>query len=192
MKILKIVIIIVLVQSFPGCCDPELTNSYLLTDYQKTLITVTDYHDLIYFDSLSNRFIATTQPKEKVIYTENEREEKCKYSEHERMWTFFNFLAEGFVIKVEIDLSYEAKFRLYKINTGAPFGDYFDLSCSGIYNFPIEEQITDISISGFDFKNVFVFENCSKVSDINRILYSPKNGIEFIEYKNGDYYKLNL
>jgi len=192
MRILKIISVVILVFSLTACCEPELIASYLLTDYEKSLITTTDYHDLIYLESSGQRFLATTQPRERVINTQSERGEKCGYTEHERIWTFINFERKGFSIKVEIDLADGQNFWLYKYaNDSASRDAEFNLNCGG-NPIPFEYQITDISISGFNFRNVFVFEDCSKKSDMTRIIYSAKNGIEFIEFKNGDYYKLNV
>ncbi len=192
MKILNIISFATLFFSLSACCEPQLTASYLLTDFEKSLITTTDYHDLIYLESSGQRFLATTQPRERVIYTQSERGEKCGYTEHERMWTFINVERKGFSIKVEIDLANGQNFWLYKYTNDSASSDAgFNLNC-GVNSLPLEYQITDISISGFNFKNVFVFEDCSKKSDITRIIYSAKNGIELIEFKNGNYYKLNV
>ena len=189
MKSIKILASIVLLQFFSGCCKPELIGSYLLTDYQKSMITVTTYHEKIYTDKSGERFVASTQPKETIIYTENPGEEGCKYSDHQRMWTFLNFQSKGFVIKIEIDGSCEACFRLYKIDTGAAFGDWLDLTNSET-DLPLKERFTNISVLGFDFKNVLVFVPQNKDSKIKQMLYSPEKGIEFIEYVNGDYFNL--
>ena len=194
MRTLKILAYPILAFMLSACCEPQLTASYLLTDNEKLLITPVGYDDLVYLVGTGGRFIATTQPKEDVISTESEKGEKCSYTEYERMWTFYNFTRQGFAIQVEINKSPVKSFRLSKFNTDTGSGSeaWFELTCGGNNSIPFEEQTTDISTSGFNFKDVFVFTNCSKTQDITRIIYSAKNGIELIEFKNGDYYKLNV
>ncbi len=188
MKLIKFLISIIIVQHLSSCCESELTNSYSLTDSQKSLIPITKYNELQYLDNHGFYYIATTQPREIVGYTRSPGAESCKYSTHERMWTYLNFLSKGFVVRIELDASYDTNFELYKLNEGAPFGDLFDLSCTWD-SIPLEERMKDTTIMGINFKNVFVFKDCSNGSSINQILYSPENGIEFIEYKNGDFLK---
>jgi hypothetical protein len=189
MKCAKVVSLIFPVFVLSSCCESEITDTYSLTDYEKSLITVTEYIDIQYVDQNNSYWYASTQPKEHVIYNESAGAESCKYTQNERLWTFLNFVSKSFAIQIELVADHGTTFSLCEYGINAPSsGDCFGLDCNGPY-LPIEERVTDISIQGFDFTNIFVFENCTKKSSIKRILYSTENGIEFIEYANGDYLK---
>ena len=67
----------------------------------------------------------------------------------------------------------------------------FDLACIGLYDKTIEERFINTSLYGFDYNNVLVFKNCETNSKINQIIYSKEKGIEFIEFDDNSWIKLN-
>lgn len=67
----------------------------------------------------------------------------------------------------------------------------FILTCDSDYNKQIQGHWQNITIHGFEFQNVLIFEHCSKNSQINRIIYLTTNGIKFIEFNYGKWFKLN-
>lgn len=57
----------------------------------------------------------------------------------------------------------------------------------------IDALTQDVELAGFSFNNVIVFENRDKkdIWDIEKMIYSKENGVEFILFKNGNWYKRN-
>lgn len=55
----------------------------------------------------------------------------------------------------------------------------------------IDALTEDTEVAGFSFNNVIVFENRDKkdIWDIEKMIYSKENGVEFILFRNGNWYK---
>lgn len=55
----------------------------------------------------------------------------------------------------------------------------------------IDALTEDAEVAGFSFNNVIVFENRDKkdIWDIEKMIYSKENGVEFILFRNGNWYK---
>ena len=57
----------------------------------------------------------------------------------------------------------------------------------------IDALTENIELAGFSFNNVIVFYNRDKkdIWDIEKLIYSKENGVEFILFRNGNWYKRN-
>ena len=49
--------------------------------------------------------------------------------------------------------------------------------------------LNDLDLSGFTFNNVLLLEKTTEDGNINKIIYSKTNGIEFILFEDGTWYK---
>ncbi len=52
-----------------------------------------------------------------------------------------------------------------------------------------DNALQNITLNGFTFNNVLVFVKVSEGGSINKIIYSKTNGIEFILFEDGTWYK---
>lgn len=174
-----------------SCCKDEIVESYKLNVFEKILIPYTSYQEFNFIDDQGNTFIANSQPKESQIYTDRVGPESCRLIEFERETNFLNFQSKGILIKLELIADEFTYFSLRITSENSDNNGRFDLGCQGLFNLSIQERLTDISINQFEFKNVLVFQNCSESTGIERIVYSNINGIEFIEFDDGKWLKLN-
>jgi hypothetical protein len=192
MKIYLKSILILLVLGLSGCtCEESIIDSYLLSDYEKSLIPFNDYQDLFYLNENGQQIIATTQPRILQLKKRFRGPESCEYWEIESISNFINFNQNGFSIRLSLDTSNDITyFKIgYKIqNSDNTEDEYFE----NLIN-PSNEQVVDINLNGFEFENVYVFNNSllNENSTIELILYSSEGkGIEFISFENGKYLKL--
>ncbi len=188
-KILPLFAITLLIYSC--ICEDEIVESYKLNEFEKSLIPYTSYQELGFVDDEGNTFIANSQPKESIIDTNRAGPESCRLTEYEEETNFLNFQSKGILIKLELTADNFTYFSLGITSENSDNNGLFDLACEGLFNLSIQERLTDISINQFDFQNVIVFQNCSESTEIERIIYSNINGIEFIEFNDGKWIKLN-
>ena len=189
MKLDKITLILFFIIS--GCCNDEIVESFRLNEFEKSLIPYDSYNELTFIDNDGNTFIANSQAKESIIDTSRPGPESCQLTEYEYETNFLDFQSKDILIKLELSSLYDTSFSLSLTSDNSDNNGVFYLSCEGLFNLSIEERLTDISINQFDFQNVLIFQNCSESTEIERIVYSNINGIEFIEYNNGKWLKLS-
>ncbi len=182
---------ILLILGLYGCCNEDLIDTYLLSDYEKSLIPFIDYQDLIYTDENGQQIKATTQPRIMKLERDYRGPESCEYWEAESISNFIGFPENGFAIKLDIgtfsDLTF---FRLEYVipNSDNSENEYFE----DLIN-PTSEQVVDINLNGIEFENVYVFNNnfLNENSKIDQILYSSEGkGVELISFIDGKYLKL--
>jgi hypothetical protein len=192
MKIYLKSILILLVLGLSGCtCDESIIDTYLLSDYEKSLIPFNDYQDLFYLNENGQLIKATTQPRILQLERQSLGPESCEYWEIESISNFINFNQNGFSIRLNLDTfnditSFNIKYGIQ--NSDNTEDEYFE----NLTN-PSNEQVVDINLNGFEFENVYVFNNSllNENSTIELILYSSEGkGIEFISFENGKYLKL--
>ena len=188
----KILFLIAVTLLFYGCgCEDEIVESYKLNEFEKSLIPYESYQELSFIDDEGNTFIANSQPKENIIDTNRAGPESCRLTEYEEETNFLNFQSKNILIKLELTADNFTYFSLGITSENSDNNGLFDLACEELFNLSIQERLTDISINQFEFQNVLVFQNCSESTEIERIVYSNINGIEFIEFNNGKWLKLN-
>ncbi len=174
-----------------SCCEDQVVASYKLNQSERNLIPFTDFKRLNYKDQNNDKLIGLTQPKKYEIETDRDGPESCDLREFESMDNFIAFENRDFVFRLSVSkLNETVIFQMDKsILDSINSQEYFSLDCesSSIY---YEELITDISLQNFDFENILIFSDCDNISEINRVIYSKEKGIEFIEYDNNNYIKL--
>ncbi len=192
MKIHLKLISILLITALSGCCNEELIDTYLLSDYEKSLIPFNDYQDLIYINEKGIQIKATSQPRIIEMNRVNPGHENCEYWKVESISNFINFTEIGFSIQLNIgtinDLTSIFGLEYVIPDSDNSQNEYFDELIN-----PTNGQVVDLNFYGFDFKNVYVFNNnfLNKNSKIDFILYSSEGkGVELISYIDGKYLKL--
>lgn len=183
---------ILLILGFSGCtCEETIIDTYLLSDNEKSLIPFNDFQDLFYINENGQRIKATTQPRIIELERQYRGPESCEYWEVESISNFINFTQSGYSIQLNIvtfnDLtSFNLKYVIP--NSDNTKDEYFE----DLIN-PSNEQVVDINLNGFEFENVYVFNNnfLNEDSKIELILYSSEEkGVELISFKDGKYLKL--
>ncbi|MBZ9632180.1 hypothetical protein LB465_15465 [Salegentibacter sp. LM13S] len=180
--------LIILVTLLTGCCKEEVLGEDPLSDYEKELIPYNGYDEIEYLNEDGQIILAQSTPTKIESDRWKPGPESCSFTEYERSYSHLFFSSEDFTLKLEINKSYDGEFTI-EIGRGESY--IFSQGCRIFLDQPIEERITNISLAGDDFTNVLVFENCSADSKISKILYSSEKGIEYLEFSNGSFYKIN-
>lgn len=185
--------IVFLIFGLSGCCEPELTDKYLLSEHEKSLVPFNSYQDLMYENENGQNIKSSTQPRiiELIAEFPDHHGESCGYWEYEKLHNFVNFTSSGFSIK--LTLIALKGLTLFEINYGIPNSDnseneYF----TDILN-PSSEQAINVNLNGVEFENVFVFNNnnLNENSKVELILFSSEGkGIELISFYDGTFLKL--
>lgn len=177
-----------------SCCKDDIVTSYRLTDSERNLIPFIDFNRIPYTNQDGINFTGLAQPKEYKIDSERLGAESCNIRETESMYTFIGFENKDFVFQLTVS-KYSDDLVEFKINKSILDSinsqEYFSLQCNGASIYKEDTSKTNISLHGFDFEDVLIFKDCENVSEINQIIYSEDKGIEFIEYDNENYLKLN-
>lgn len=187
-KTLISLLLIPFIHSCESCEDSGSTASYKLTADEISLIPFTEFEKLSYFDQDGNILLGNTQPKIIENLTSGQEDESCQYIEYQEISTFLAFQPIDIAVRVWITKYDKANFLLTHYYPDSQ--ETLRLQTDGVDSV-ISDNITDLTILGFDFENILVFKSLNKESDTKQILYSIENGIEFIEYRNGSYLKLS-
>lgn len=175
---------------FIGCCKDQIVNSFLLADFEKEIIPYSGGENYTYVNRNGESITAVSTPVERKIDTERPGPESCDLSQYQVLKSRLRFQPLQFDIAIEITSLYGTRMQLRDIRYGEYDFRRFYLERE-FGEFPsIEESLTDISIADFFFENVLVFRDYEGSSEFHRILFSPQNGIVFIEYDNGSYLKI--
>lgn len=191
-RILSCIRTLILLFILHGCCEDEIVRSYRLNTFEKSLIPFHSSQKLTFIDEEGNIFFAHRGPKKVLIDTERSGPESCQLTEYEKETASIAFQSNDGreVLSIWLELtSYGTSFSLSGVKNSSSI-EQFELGCDAV-NLSIEERFTDVSMDQFDFKNVLIFQNCATSSEIERIIYSRVNGIEFIAFKNGKWLKLD-
>lgn len=178
---------------FTACCEKEVVERYELTSFEKDLIPFTEHSRLNYINEEGEIVVGLTQPKTIEIVTDYEDEESWSAWEHEKLTNYVGFEDREFVFEILVEKSAAGEQTFFEIRKSIldTFGStqYFLPDCER-ENQAIEDLLTDISLHGFEFNDVYLFLDCYMESEIEKMVYSAEKGIEFITYKNGNYLKL--
>lgn len=176
---------------FSGCCKDEIVNSYRLGQFEKTLIPYNTNNQLKFNDEEGNVVIFNSQPKVTNITVDRYGPESCRLFETETTKT--HLYIPSLELRLDIILSSFSNtlFTIRTLNQDSSLNASFELACIGLTDRNIEERFIDISIAQFDFQNVLVFQDCQGYSQIDQIIYSIENGIEFIQFSDGKWLKLD-
>lgn len=180
---------------FVGCGCKEETVRYSLNSFEKSIIPYNETKLLEYKDANGDIIAATAMKKEVLeINLNSSDDEGC-----------FNNIVES----QSFDLSFNNSNKLLYVKIAKSYNNRttFDISESdtlqkdmlGIYLIKnldtqdLEQNLSNVSIDGFQFNNVFVFEvNPINIeSEFETIVFSPKEGIVFLKKRAGGYLKIN-
>lgn len=189
---MKTVIIFFSMLLFVGCGCKEEIIRYPLNTYEKNIIPYTETQVLEYKNENVEIIKATVSGKEVSEKDLNiSDDEGCisNLMESHQCKIIFNNTKRNLFINVE--KSYQnTLFYIYEIDNNQQSMVNFDIKNYNNQN--IEEALTNISIEGFQYNDVFVFEvNPNNIeSDFETIVYSPQKGIVFLKKRTGGYLKL--
>ena len=175
-----------------GCCNEDLTGSYELSDYSKSLVPFVDYNELNYTNELDQRKVATTQTRTIETKTDKPGPESCQYSKYETLSNFINFQNPEF--SIQIDMSSNNGKETFGIRY-LEVGNNNSIENLNLENYNIsmdefKEAKKDTTILDFTFNDVYIFSN-EENSNIKTIVFSSSGrGIEFIEFTDGSFLKL--
>lgn len=179
---LILLLLVLLIQLLQGCTCKEISD-LSLTEYQQTLIPYQSADVLIFEDQNKQSIQAqvTAKIRDDFSYVESE---SCDPAIAERELASLRIPA--------IDRSFEIR-----VNARIPtFEIAFENSVywpSCPYDEVLEENLTDVTVDGYVYQDVFQFAFCAFIdSEIEFILYSPTNGVEFIKFEDGTYLRLLL
>ena len=167
-------------------CNDDSFESFELNEFERTIIPFTTEQNLEYINQSSQLFDAILSEKTIDNFNLNSSDdESCAVTLVETHRVEFTLTAtnQEFLILVEksrtdTQFNIVTDSRFFAIN-----------NCTSTFEI-IEPPTTDFSSDGFDFENVYIFDNCGSESLISKIIYSSVNGVEFIKLENGDYLKL--
>ena len=171
-----------------GCCKDEDVGRDLLTDYEEEIIQYNGYDDIEYINEEGQIGIAQSSTAKIARDIWRPGTESSSLWEYQTSTRHIIFRSEDFTLQIEIDKLLAGNFT---INIGRGESYYFGQDCRIPLVQPIEQRVTNISIEDYEFTNVIVFENCSDFSEISKIFYSAENGIEYLEFLNGSFLKIN-
>lgn len=181
-KSFPIFLLVALISACDVCRDPQSLGSYQLNEDEISLISYTDYTDLRYENQEGDIVLGSTQPK--IIEDLSNTEESCTFIEYQKVSSFLSFRSNDIAVRMKVEKYEKANFILTHY-----FPDSQESIGMGSGSADIETT-SDFSYLGFDFKDVLVFESSREESKTDLIVYSIKNGVELIAYRNGDYLKL--
>jgi len=188
----KSVFCLLIIFSIMGCCRDQIVSTYKIPVDQQYLIPFEQDAGLTYISQQNIAFSANAKQKKIEILEERSGPDSCN------LWVFdvlkssifinifelkFEFILSGGFNDDELILSMK---RLFKSGSHQ---DYRIVNANGQNHFS-EDLFTEIEINGFTFNNVLIFKT-SLLSEINQVIYSAENGIEYIDFDDGRYLKLN-
>lgn len=179
-------IILILLIIFTGCCQNEIIQTSFLSESEKHIIPYTSFQNLNFVDDEGTIFTATTSPAENEIITEYVYPHGCEQKEVEILKSSLSIPLKD--LNINIELRADDRNSLSVLNSTYPYG----YACQSSYDYHIQELYMDITLYEFEFKNVILFEDCSVGGEVERIIYSTTNGIEFIELTYGRWLKLSF
>ncbi len=179
-----------------SCCKKEKIDSLKIPEDKAYLIPFKENKTLTYISEQNAFFQANAKQKNIEVIEEFINPDDCGYWTFERLKssifinTFeFNFEFVLATNSIENELTLTVKLLL-KDDTNQYNEQDFQLVNCDKDNYFNNDLFTDIEINGFVFKKVLIFKSCYQ-SFINQIIYSPQNGIEYIDFVSGRFLKLH-
>ena len=190
----KLLIFLITIISITSCCKDEVIGTFRLSEAQKSLNPYDGNEQLTFINQSGDLFEATTINSGSTVDTYRRGAESCELVETEELLSSLIFQSHS-ITSIELRIFADI-FTSFSLSTNSPtesFNQGFDLVCDeGIKDLIIEDSFQDIEINQIEFQNVWVFQSCSESNQIQRILFSKENGIEFIEFlDSSNWLKLN-
>ena len=166
---------------FVGCgCNNEELSKIIIDNNDKNYLKGSS-ENISFIDQDENNIIANLETVN--YYTEQHEigRDACEYNTYEygnRVFKMGNYSGK-------ISLEYNSNLSI-QVNNNV---DYNNLVLKNPQEVNFDNLLNDIELSGFTFNNVLVLEKVSEGGSINKIVYSKTNGIEFILFEDGTWYK---
>lgn len=170
-----------------GCAD-DGTNNFMLSEFENEIIPFQSATSVRFKNENTEQFIGTYSEKQtKIRDIDSGNDEECFATNIETQFIVLTIPDKNLTIEITLSKSRgnQTTFTIEKIPELFVVDD-----CFGIIE-NIEEKLKNVNIQGFEFNGVYDFKTCSDNSEIERIIYSRQNGIEFIDFNNNSYLKLN-
>lgn len=187
MKHFKFIIVFTLF--FTGCCIIKHTDYYILTEFEQTLVSYNSFQDLNFVDEEGNTFIASSSPQENIFEVRYDERYGCDEIEFETITSTLRFDSQDLFLHILLEAA-EPSFMEFEIQSNGT--TVLNPICSLNDEIEIQEQFQDITIQGSEYQNVLVIQSCDSDSPISRIIYSTTNGIQFIEFESGKWWRLDI
>ncbi|OWW25047.1 hypothetical protein B4Q04_10895 [Zobellia sp. OII3] len=175
-----------------GCSNCDGDENNLLSDEEKGLIPFSVDTSINFANDASETVIGNYSQKESEITNlDSGNDGDCSATNVEREFTTLELsgLEVGFNIVVRKGRNNELFFLISQSDDN---NERFAVDdCDGIVD-DLDNFLQDISAKGFEFTDVYVFNSCTENSIVQRVLYSSTNGVEFIEFSDGSYLKLDV
>ncbi len=192
---MKNAIVLLSILFFTGCGCKHETVRYPLNSYEKNIIPYNESQLLEYKDENYKTNLSTAFKKEVLeIDLNSSDDEGCLSNiiESQSFELSFNNSNKKFHVNIEKSYNNKTKFEIYEVNpleqnTFALYG------IEGLNTQNLEQVLTNFSIDGFQYNNVFVFEvkSSSIESEFETIVFSPQEGIVFLKKRAGGFLRLN-
>lgn len=170
-----------------GCPDDQ-TNTFLLNEFENRIIPFQTITTLSFTDENLNEFDGSYSEKlTEIKDIDSGNDEECYATNIETQFIVLTIPDKN--LRLEISLRKSRNDRTTFSIENIP-GLFVIEECSTLVE-NIQEKLIDVDIRNFSYASVFEFKACDDNSDINRILYSLENGIEFIEFDDDTYLRLN-
>lgn len=180
---------------FFSCSDDDIVATYELNDFEHSIFPAFDEETELQFSTNQGvSVVATVSPKE-VSMNKNEVDGDLVNIEG----AYSTFTINDLILRVYIvKVPQSPRLGLMATKNGSIEEDvdvYGVTTCgSGPFIENLETQLTDITLHGNTYTNVFVFNECylgEGNTNIDKIVYSTERSIELIAFKDGTYLKQN-
>jgi hypothetical protein len=192
-KTISLIMTIILTVS---CCQNEIINSYKIPEDKNYLIPFDNDTMLNYISQQDAYFQASAYQKELLIILEPTGPDSCESEAFDLLKS--SIFINTFELKFEFILSrgfednqLTLTIKRFIKDGNDEFEQDFQLVNCDEQNYFSDELFSNIEINGLIYNDILIFKSCY-LSDINQLIYSPKNGIEYIDFKDGRYLKLDL
>lgn len=188
----KSIFCLIIILSMLGCCRDQIVSSYKIPEDQKYLIPFEQDAILSYTSQQDISFSASAKQKKIEVVEERTGPDSCN------LWAFEVLKSSIFIHKFELKFEFilskgfgddDLILSMKRLFEDGSYQDYHIENSNGQNQFS-EDLFTEIEINGFVFDNVLILKT-SYLSSINQIIYSSENGIEYIEFDDGRYLKLD-
>jgi hypothetical protein len=178
---------ILLIITSCGCQD-DGTDNFLLSEFENGIIPFQSTTSVLFIDENNDQFMGSYSEKQsEIIDLDIGDDESCSSTNIETQFIVLSIPDKS--LNLEITLGKVRGNRTTFTIENIP--EILSVeNCSGLIE-NIEGKLTDVNIQGFEFNMIYDFNACEISDEIKRIIYSRNNGIEFIEFNNDSYLRLN-
>lgn len=187
----KIIPSLFLILSFISCCQDEIIAVYKIPENAKSRIPLNQNSSLTYVSEQNISYSASAKQKAMSVKTERNGQHSCDLTGYEILKSsiFINKFEFGFEFILEKNLTDDLLFYVKRYYDQG--GQIYTTDCDQL-NYDPDAPFTDIEINGFSFTNILILKSCDTNGYIKQIIFSPENGIEYIDFESGRFLKLTI